>query len=195
MHLGGCGQGSDGTRSNAGGVGLFYIKKRVDRFITFSPLSHNGPLTVQQELEDDITSRRCSSQTARAAVFAAGNHASINISDDGSTASDAQEAGQPSQQLESDEDSGSEDGDSGPLDDTQPFTEHVVLQRGQKGFGFNIKKSMGAGPLLIGKIAPEGEASKHPELQPGARIVSINGHDTTSLSRGEIWRQGGLGLG
>jgi C-terminal processing protease CtpA/Prc len=137
-------------------------------------------------LEDDINSRRCSSQTAKATAFAAGNHASINISEGESTASDVQGTEQPSQRLESDEDSGSEDGDSGPLDDTQPFTGHVVLQRGQKGFGFNIKKSMGAGPLLVGKIAPDGVASNHPELQPGARIVAINGHDTTSISRGEI---------
>ena len=125
---------------------------------------------------------RRSSQAAKASAFATGNQATIDISNVTSSESDEHQTAQP---LESDEDSQSDESDEGVLDETQPFTERVVLRRTSKGFGFNIKKSMGAGPLLVGKIAPDGEASKHPALQPGSRIVAINGHDTFSVSRGE----------
>lgn len=84
---------------------------------------------------------------------------------------------------------GDEQGDNEDEDENEASTDdagvtRVVLRRGSTGFGFGIRATQGPGPLLIGKLASGGEASRHPELQSGARIVGINGQDTQTISRG-----------
>lgn len=69
---------------------------------------------------------------------------------------------------------------------SQPGRVKINLRRNDKGFGFAIRAYTTPGTVTFGKLVPGGAAIQHPYIQPGLRIFSINGTDTTKITRG-MW--------
>ncbi|EDQ86913.1 uncharacterized protein MONBRDRAFT_38169 [Monosiga brevicollis MX1] len=71
----------------------------------------------------------------------------------------------------------------------------VTIERGQQGFGFTIRAPSGSpGHLIVGSVTAGGPAATEGTLRSGSRIFSINGHDTTTVTRGWYLYQRGSGF-
>ncbi|KAM9328034.1 par-3 family cell polarity regulator beta a isoform 2-T2 [Pholidichthys leucotaenia] len=66
----------------------------------------------------------------------------------------------------------------------------IDLKKGAEGLGFTVvtrdSAIQGAGPILVKNILPRGAAVKDGRLQPGDRIVEVNGVDMTDHSQEEL---------
>nr|XP_057906725.1 par-3 family cell polarity regulator beta a isoform X2 [Doryrhamphus excisus] len=66
----------------------------------------------------------------------------------------------------------------------------IDLRKGAEGLGFTVvtrdSSNEGPGPILVKNILPRGAAIKDGRLQPGDRIVEVNGMDMTGRSQEEL---------
>ncbi|XP_061659662.1 par-3 family cell polarity regulator beta a isoform X2 [Syngnathoides biaculeatus] len=66
----------------------------------------------------------------------------------------------------------------------------IDLKKGAEGLGFTVvtrdSSASGPGPIMVKNIMPRGSAIKDGRLQPGDRILEVNGMDMTGRSQEEL---------
>ncbi|EGD74437.1 hypothetical protein PTSG_05802 [Salpingoeca rosetta] len=73
-------------------------------------------------------------------------------------------------------------------DSAEPDTAVIVLHKGSQGFGFVLKAKDKPGPLTVGRVREGGAASNEPRLKKGVRVLSINGTDTSVVTKQDAGR-------